>query len=432
MKPLHFVPPALALAVSGAWLGLQHQSLSNVESQNSTLRQRIDAARSTGSSGDSQKTAAAGKNGKQGAKKIDWKDIAMKQKGMDRGDSIPDMRAMIELQRALLSMSAEELAAQLDEIAALDIPEDAKAMLQGTLIGVLADKDPKLAIERFGDRLGDDRNGMSWQISHAFQKWAEKDSAGALAWFDAQIAAGKLESKSLNGQNDIRQRLEGAVITSLVGSDPAAAAERLSRIPEGQRAAIFQNGMFFNTKPGSEKAVADLIRSQVPEAQRNETIARSASMLVHQGGYERVGKYLSDIGASAAEREAIVSQAVQSKANTFTNGEKPDLGKTIEEARAWAIQQSPDAADKITGKALASAQDFAQASALALKYQEQTGKDDVIIGFLEGGAAYRNSEAALKLVDKISDPAKQEELRKQLSAMIPAAPTQVVPEVRGE
>lgn len=427
MKPILFLPPGLALLASGIWLGLQHQSLSKVESQNSTLRERIEVARHAGPAAQAQKGFIAGKNGKQGAKKIDWKELAMKQKDMERGNSIPDMRAMIELQKALLSMSAEELVANLDEIAALDIPEDAKAGLLGTLIGMLAEKDPKLVLEKFGDRMGDERSGMSWQLTHAFQRWAEKDSAGALAWLDAQIAAGKMESKSLSGDNDVRQRLEGSVITSLIASDPGAAAERLARVPEGQRAAIFQGGIFFNMKPGSEKAVADLIRSQIPEAQRDSTLANSSSMLVHQGGYERVGKFLTDVGASASEREAIVAQAVQSKAGHGRDGGK--LETSIEEARAWAMQQAPGAADRITGQTLGNAPDFAQASALALKYHEQTGNDDVLVAFLQGGGGYRNAEAASKLVDKISDPAKREELRKKFSAMEAAAPTEVVPEV---
>jgi hypothetical protein len=437
MKPILLLPPGLAILATGVWLGLQHQSLSNVETQNTTLRQRIEAARLAGPGDDDQKTAGAGKNGKQGAKKINWKELALKQKDMNRGDSIPDMRAMMELQRTLFGLSTEELAAHLDEISALEIPDDAKAGLQGIIIGILAERDPKLVMERFGDQLGDDRSSLSWQISHAFQQWAQKDSASALAWLDGQIAAGKLESKSLNGTNDLRQRLEGAVITSLLSSDPAAAAERLSRIPEGQRAAIFQAGLFFSMKPGSEKAAADLIRSHVPEEQRTSTIASSASMLIHQGGYERVTKFMNDIGASPAERAAIVGQSMQGKIGQ--DRDKAKFEGAVEEARTWAIQQAPEAADRLTGEALGRGYyDFAQSSALVLKYQEQTGSDEVLIAFLEQGGTYnQNPKGALELVEKISDPAKREELRKKLSqAQAPptgfGVPPQNATEVLGE
>lgn len=426
MKPLHLVPPALALLAAGIWLGLQHQSLSNVEGRNTTLRERIEAAKHAGPGDEEKGGGAGGKNGKQGGpKKIDWKDMAMRQRNMNRGENPTDMRAMIEMQRALLSMSAEELIAQLDEIEALDIPEDARASLQGVLVGMLAEKDPKLALDRFGDKLDDERSGMSWQIANAFQQWSKKDPAAAMAWLDARIAAGKLESKSLNGMNDVRQRLESAAITSLIGTDVAAAGERLSRIPEGQRAAIFQNGMLFNLKPGSEKAVADLIRSQVPKDEQTFTLAQSASMLIHQGGYERVGKFLGQIEANSSEREAIVAQAVQSKVMNERDSSKWE--GAIADARTWALEQSPDAANRITGQALAQSPNFSQAAELALKYQQESGSDEVLVSFLQGGAYRQNPEAALKLLDKISDPAKREELRKtfqgQPTSTFPGVPS---------
>ncbi len=417
MKPLHLVPPALALLAAGIWLGLQHQSLSNVENRNTTLRERIDAARRAGPGDEGKGGTAGGKNGKQaGPKKIDWKDLATRQRAMNRGESAPDMRAMVQMQQALLAMDAAELIAQLDEIEGLDIPADAKTGLQSMLIGMLAEKDPKAAMDRFGDKLDDDRQGMSWQVANAFQQWSQKDPTAALAWLDARIAAGKLENKSLSGMNDIRQRLESSAIGALVATNPAAAAERLSRIPEDQRAAVFQNGMFFAMKPGSEKAVADLIRSQVPEAERNTTLAQSTSMLVHQGGYERVGKFLSDIDASAGEREQIVAQAVMGKMNSSRDGGK--LEGAVEEGRAWALQQAPDAANRITGQMLGQTPDFAKASELALKYQEETGSDEVLISFLEN-SNYRSSAPSPALLDKISDPVKREELRKRLTGQSP-------------
>ena len=414
MKPIVLLPPALAIAAAAIWLGTQHRSLSAVEDSNTTLRQRIEDARHAEASGETSKTAAAnkGKNGKAAAKKIDWKDLASKQKSMQGGDSMPDMRAMIELQKTLMDMSAEDLAIHLDEIAALDIPDDAKMGLQGMLIGLLAQKNPELVMERFGDRLNDERGGFSWQISNAFQQWASKDSTAAIAWLDAQVASGKLDSKSLDGKSGTRLRLEGGVITSLLQSDPAAAAKRLAGIPENQRAEIFQSGMFFNTKPGSEKAVADLIRSSVPEDQRTSTLANSSSMLIHQGGYDKVAEYLTKIDASPAEREAIVAQSLRGKIQNSRDTAKVEAA--VEEGRAWALKQAPEAADRITGKTLGDLPNFKQASELALKYQQQTGNDDVLISFIQN-SRNRHPNEANDLVSKISDPQKREELIKQLS-----------------
>ncbi|WP_035609508.1 hypothetical protein [Haloferula sp. BvORR071] len=417
MKPTILLPPALALAAAAIWLGMQHRSLSAVQDQNTTLREQIASVRSGGADAATAKPAGSGKNNSKpaAAKKINWKELAAKQKQMERGESIPDMRAMIEIQKTLLGLSTEELIAQLDEIDGLDISAEAKAGLQGMLIGMLAQKDPKLVLDRFADRMNDERNGtLSWQIANAFQQWATKDSAAAVAWLDAQLAAGKFESKSLDGRSDIRQRLEGSVIASLIATNPAAAIERLAKIPEEQRVQIFQSGLMFNMKPGSEKAIADLVRSQLPENERASVLAQSGSMLVHQGGYDRVAQYLKDIDATSAEREAIVSQSVQSKVrNSMMDAAK--LVPALEEGRVWAEAQAPGSGDRTVGNALGSMHNFKQASEIALSLYEKSNSDAILVAFLEGPYAYGHQDISLPILEKISDPAKREELRKRIS-----------------
>ena len=424
MKPTVLLPPALALAAAAIWLGTQHRSLSAVEDQNTRLREQIASVRSTSGDAATAKTTGHGKNGSKpaAAKKINWKELAAKQKDMERGQSIQDMRAMIELQKNLLGMSTEELVAQLDEIEALDITPEAKAGLQGMLIGMLAQKDPKMALDRFADRMEDDRSGsMSWQVAQAFQQWSNKEPEAALAWLDAQLAAGKFEGKSLDGRNDVRLRLEGAVLANLIATNPSAAIERLAKIPESQRAQIFQGGMMFNVKPGSEKAMADLIRSQLPEKDQATTLGQSASMLVQQGGYDRVTQYLKDIDASPAEREAIASQSVQMKLRNSQDLAK--LAPALEEGRTWAEAQAPGSGDRVIGKALGSMPNFKQASEMALSMHEKSGNDEVLIAFIEGPNAYGHQEAILPMIDKISDPAKREELRERFVPKPPKTAT---------
>jgi hypothetical protein len=320
---------------------------------------------------------------------------------------------MVEMQRTLVAMSADELMAQVDAINALDLPKDLKASLQGMIIGVLAQKDPRLAVERFANQMGNQQGGLSWQVSNAFQQWAAKDPAAAIAWMDARIAEGKFASTSLDGKNDQRLQFERGLVTSLLASDPQAAEARIAKLPVEQRAEVLRSGVIFGMKPGTEKALVDLIRHQMPEDQRMATLGQCAGQLVHQGGFERVDKFFGEIAPSQEEKDAVVANALQNRLSN--NRDAGKLGATIDEGRAWALRQSPDAADRITGEALGGLHDFGTASKLALKYYDEGGNDDVLTSFLGSSLALRNASAALPLLDKISDEQKREELRKRLN-----------------
>jgi hypothetical protein len=413
MKPVHLLPPVLALAVAAIWLGSQHRSISALQEQSGALRKRIETARQESANGGGDAGSQNGTHGKKAAKVLDWKQLAEKQRAMQGGNDVQGMRAMIEMQRTLMAMSAGELMTQIDEIDALDLPKDLKASLQGMIIGVLAQKDPRLAVERFVDQIENKQGGMSWQLDAAFQQWATKDPAAAIAWMDVRIAEGKFASTSLDGKNEQRLQFERGLVTSLLASDPQAAEARIAKLPVEQRAEVLQAGVVFGMKPGSEKALADLIRHQMPEDQRAATLAQCAGQLVHQGGFERVDKFFGEIAPSQEEKDAVVARAFQNRLSNNRDTAKVDA--TIEEGRTWALRQSPDAADRITGEALGSLHDFGTASQLALKYYDEGGNDEVLTSFLESGLALRNSSAALPLLDKIADEQKREELRKRLN-----------------
>ncbi|HEY1122031.1 MAG TPA: hypothetical protein VGE67_10540, partial [Haloferula sp.] len=340
MKPLHFLPPAAALVASGLWLGLQQQSISSLEKETVLLRQHVDAAKQA-SSDDHSSLAGARANGKKAndPQAIDWKDLANTMAKAERG-GMPDMRAMMKLQTKLMSLSGAELTAALDEIAALELSNDARNSLENMLINLLAEKDPKLVLDRYLGKMTDNRNGFSgWQIANAFQKWTGKDSAAAVAWLDSQIAAGKFDSKSLDGKSQSRLQFEGAAISSLLSSDPDAAGKRIAALPEDQRRELFEQGMFINFKPGTEKNLAALIREQVPEKEQAKALANSTGMLVHQGGYEKVGKFLDEIEASPEERKEIVKKATSNKLEQLSRQGNVDRG-AVDEMRTWIAQES--------------------------------------------------------------------------------------------
>jgi hypothetical protein len=421
LKALHFIPPAVALVLVGGWVGSQRHSISVVENETVVLRKRLAAVAAEIDDGGSARRAAAPGKTAGGRDVIDWKKVAAQMGGMNRGGSMSDMRAMVKLQQQLISMSRDELATALKELTALDLPADSQAILENMLIGPLVEKDPEFALTLFADRLNDDRNGTNWQLSRAMQEWLKKDSRAAGAWFDEQIAAGKFESKTLDGKNQTRLQFEGALITTLMESDPAAVSARLAALPVDQRSQVLSNHMTGNLKEENQAAFADLVRSQLAEADQARTFAQTASRMASDEGYEKVNSYMDRINATPAERAACVEQVANSKVQVLSRTQKVTR-ENIESIREWAQSQAPDASDSVTGKALArassggrSTMEFSEAAELAGQYHAASGNDDVLIGFLEGGSAWSHKEQARELAAKISDEKRRNQILQQLN-----------------
>jgi hypothetical protein len=314
-----------------------------------------------------------------------------------------DMRAFIALRNTLLELSAEELLAGFDEIAALDLPDDVKRHLERTLIGVLAVKDPEAALDRFSSRIGGDG---AWELSNAFQSWSAKDATAAAAWMDAQVAAGTFENKRLDGKYDPRIQFEAGLIQNLAASDPAEAARRLAALPEDQRDEVFTSRFHFRIRPGTEKAVADLIRTQVAAQDRLSTLGRSSAPLVKEG-YGKVGEFLGAIDASAEERAAVVSESLRERFK-----EQDEMTTSVEETREWILAQAPADAERLSGEALAHLSEwleFPEMAKEALKYQQASGNYDALVAFLKN-APEKSRDEILELAGKISDPVKRAEV----------------------
>ncbi|MDP3851600.1 MAG: hypothetical protein Q8Q59_13920 [Luteolibacter sp.] len=413
MKANPWLLPGVALLVTGGWIAYGKQSAAALEHEITVLTERIRQVRAAGGE-EARADGMAELSRKQKDEKIDWKDIAGKMAGMRGGGGMGDMRTMMRLQRLLLEMSAEELGAQLDEIATLDLDDLAKKQLQGMILGSLAEKDPKMVIERFGSEAADENSPWRWSVQMALGKWAEKEPAAAAAWLDKQIAAGKFESKSLDGKNQERVRFEGVLVAQLLKTDPAAAAARVAGLPEDQREDFFKQGFFFQVTPESESSYAKLVRESLPADKVGGVLADTAGNLAQQGGYERVDGFLATAKATDEEKKSIVSQVMERKLSSH-GGSKLKVDE-IEKARAWGITQSPGVVDKATGEALANTLwrggDFKTASELALQYHESSGNDEVLASFLKSSQVRHTSiDQALPLIEQIKDPGLREEIR---------------------
>lgn len=412
MKANPWLLPGVALLVTGGWIAYGKQSAAALEREISVLTERIRQVRAAGDE-EAKAGGTAELSRKQKDEKIDWKDIAGKMAEM-RGGGMGDMRTMIRLQRLLLDMSAQDLCAQLDVIAALDLDDNARKQLEGTILGILADKDPKMVLERFGGEVGDDASSGRWYLNMALTKWAEKEPAAATAWLDKAIADGKLDSKSLDGKSEHRIHLESAMVNALLKTDPAAASARVAALPEDQREDFFRQGFFFQVSAGTEAAYAKMVRENLPAGKVGGILANTAGNLAMHGGYERVDGFITSANASAEEKQAIVGEVLQNMMGRH-GGAKINV-EELDKARAWGTTQSPGTVDKATGEALAASlwrgADFKTASGMVLQYNTSSGNDEVLAAFLKSSQLrHRSADEAMPLIDQIKDPVLREEIR---------------------
>lgn len=409
VKPIHFIAPVIALAIAGAILGAQRNSISELEAGSTVLRQHIEAANSRPDSG--QPASRSARSNQPGKEKdaIDWKEMAESFGDMQRTGGIKDMRKLMSFQRKIQAMDKDGLVAALDQIAALELDDLQKTMLENMVVGLLVQKDPELALARFAHRIGDDRTGMGWQLANALGEWAKKDQPAAIAWFDKEIAAGTFDSKSLDGKSQVRMSFEGGLVASLLGSDPKAAEARLATLPADQRKEVFDGFGFRQMKPDEYSAFADLARSQLSEKERMEVLGKQASTIAMTGNFKKVEDYMESIAATPEERVRSAEDAARGSILGKAFQSKITPGK-IDTMREWLGTQAPGSVDKVTGETLGTVMNyggttkFSEASEMLLQYHAENGNDDLLTGFLEKAQARENKEEARAIAERISDP----------------------------
>jgi hypothetical protein len=361
---------------------------------------------------------------KEYADTIDWQEMAEVFGEMTRTGGMKDMRKMMSFQSRLQKMDKDELVAALEQIAALDLADEERMMLQAMLLGPLVTKDPELALTRFSKQLGDESNGIGWQLASALGQWAKKDASAATAWFEKEIASGTFDSKSLDGKNRIRTMFESNLVAQLLSHDPAAAEARVAALLADQRKEVLDGFGFMQLKKSDQAAFASLVRGQVSEKERIDIFGKAASKAAMQGGLENASEFLDRIGATGEERVAVAEKAALGSVQGKAFKAKTEA-EDLDEMREWLSAEAPGSVDRVTGESIGNMASFGgnsfgggmkfdDAVKLALKYHESTGNDDVLTGFLDEAGTYDNKEGARSLAEKISDPAKREEALKNL------------------
>lgn len=400
MKTIYYIPPVLSLAIAAAWLTSNQRSINSLEQETAKLQDQITAARPPELAIDQKTTTHQNQS-----TSSDWKKIA-------RNLESPGNAELLE--KLVSEMSDTELCKALDELASLQLSDDASYKLRDMLNDALAEKNPEMALNRFMEETGGTLS--SGPALTAFENFLKLDSAAATAWLDRNIAAGAFP-ETIGGVNFMLARLEELIIMPLVKTNPAEAARRLNQMGTMNKTSIIDKA-FDQIGLGDKAAFASFFRSTVPEDEREHRMAYFISNRF-KGDAGKVKSYLEHFGATPQERVQVLESITQNafaKAADHRNVTREDL----DSYRTWMESVEPTLVNKALGIGLAQAIDgrhqgmtFDQAAAIATEYHAAGGGDDVLVPLLQSHQARFNKdvrESVLKFAAQLSN----EQLRQKL------------------
>lgn len=409
MKTTSAVIPLAALLAVGTWLVSQRHSIARLEQQNAGLQSRL------------AENGMAPTEGKRATpiistldqKPINWVEVA-RQLGMGEGEGFlqTGLGLKTRLKETLDAMSIAELESSLDEIALAGLSEVDLDVLERTLGSLLLEKDPERGLTKYIDRLHDDP--FTWILPAAFGEWVLADPAKAEAWFDQQIAAGKFDSRLLNGFPSTRFLFEHELTLALLKQSAESAGRRLAAFPENQRIKVLQGvdaGSTIYKDEARHRPFAEVLRQQLPDEDRLDVISWP---LIDRGetgtiGYPAVNAYFSRIAATPAEVDAcVLAVAGEGRFPRESDNVFDTRPADLVALREWVMKKSPELVDEATALALKnivnlSGSKLPQWADNALRLHEAGAGDEVLIPVIEAHNAKEHKDLILTLIRQLSE-----------------------------
>lgn len=406
----------LTVSIAAVWLLVsQYRAISSVRESTSSLRKQIAASgEESASRASSVDSVTPGRTSPKTT--INWLRIA-ELTGEYGGGGIFAKQELLRVKKRMHLMSPVELLASLATTKSLGLDARSLGEIDGMLIQSLGEKDPQAALD-YLTVSGNDHIGLSTRITNSIlADWTKKDFPAALAWFEGKIADGSFDSKSLGGRNHRRFNIEATFLANLSVSDPAAAVRRLAAYPEADRAYIFQQIAMFDRYVGKttdENSLASrvmLARDTLSGPAQGAVIAKSITPFSEAGDYGKIDLFLERVAATPDERTASVAATAKERFEELSKDDRLTV-QEVDRFREWATSQSPGKIDEITGRALAvlasnkgnGSDPTTRVNELVLHYQESTGNDDVLLGFLGSWAFWGDAAKARSLAERIRDP----------------------------
>ncbi len=351
MKPLQFIPPALAVLGSAYWLLSQNNTISDLSEKTKVIKERIivyeEATAATpavvlGAKDANEADAFILDDGS-----LDWKAIAEMMAEMmgPNGMGMPtDIKAMLKLQKKMMELTESELIDGLAAISSLDLEPAVSSQLKQGLLQRLGETDPLAALKGLGDPVTSRENPLFWTQQNLLTKLAKDDPNAALKWLDQQIADGKIISSTLDMHNDARLNLESVLLGGLISSDLPAAKARLKNYESDQVEFMLNSSDIEVTKSGPK--FAELARELLPPDKASSVIAQKWSQN-HYTDLSDASKALSTAGLTDAEKSRVVEQMARNYSRSNNSETK------FSEIYEWSRTESPGNEAAVVANALA-------------------------------------------------------------------------------
>jgi hypothetical protein len=440
MKPIHYGPPLIALMIGAAWLASLRASNRELEQSNLSLQRKIEeASNSSGVKSDRERTGTKGAKAKREKKPSneeikpsddwvntsrDWSELVMFNN--NEGARFNLTAACRRLEKLASEMSGDELVRAYTEMAALPVEAEFRNYLESMMLDELKGKNPEFAFSQY---LAKCQNESIDPVRMGdFRKWLARDPAAATAWYESQVA-GEVFDKTLDGKSPTMIPFESAFIMSLLASDPAAAEQRLNKLPPDLRASV--GTYVWDVPKENSKDFVDMLRRSMPMEQYM-AILKDNSLTDNfrfdsKSDPKNIQENMERLGFSPEERSTLMAQqfaeAAKYRAMRDT-GNDPSREK-FDDLRARIQAIDPSSADQATGVALQSylesskttgAQDFVEK--IATDYHDSGAGDELLIPLIEGSAngsiSYPKDRARV-LATKISDDTLREEMLRKLN-----------------
>jgi hypothetical protein len=409
LKRFHYLLPILALLAGIAWSAHRSKELHSAEESLTTLRAQIDRQKTTATA-ESERDLYWFTDNQGNPRPPDWAMIAK-----ETARRLGEQHLGLFDEFALLS--EDELIAGLDAVQSLEIPQNVREALRGSLLTFLLQKNPHEALMRCD--LFDSR--LSAIPGMALQAWLEKDPIAALTWYDDANQKGLLAGKGIR-PSSLAAHMEGMVLNHLFQNDPAEALDRIRDLPGPDFEQVLRSVHISALSDAQRKETASLIRGKYDEEKSARIIADLARHEIQLGTsdkedpYAKVDRFLDTIGATPLEIKNIVKRAPDSSLRLA-----PDLKplEIVEEMRNWAANRSPGVENEVTGRFLRRVEslqlvNFDEAADQALHYYESSGSEDLLFHFIVSDTrplSPAQKDRVIELASKVTDESRRQQLQ---------------------
>ena len=440
MKLIHYVPPVVVLVIAAAWLAHLRGSNAALELENRSLQVRIEESRSAPAPENERPRAAAisapakseeKPSEKQPKPSTDWVSTSRDWQKLilfiNDEANYRYTEAWKRLEKLVSEMSADELVKAYTELAALAVHAPLREDLEWVMLKELETTNPEFAFSQYIAKYQSE--GKAPSRIGAFNKWLAREPVAATTWYESQLASGVFYTR-LGGKSPVLLPFESAFILSLLGSDPAAAEQRMKNIPPELRSSL--GGYMWDVPKGTAQAFVDLLRQTMPMEEymailRKNSVTEKNFSLSSDTPPLSVQRNLDSLGISPEERSSLMAHEFRDFAEYRAmrdRGNAPSREK-FDAHRRWIQAIDPSSADRATGFALQTylektrttgAQEFVES--IAVEYHGAGAGDEVLIPLIEGsanGSTPFPRDRARLLVLMISNAALREVLLQKLN-----------------